>query len=166
MRLWSIGNQARDLAVAAFIAFVFGIGAVVGVSSLMPAVYAQSAAEDLDAEARTASRGWWGALVAGTPEAVSAVLAPEVQIVRADGTVFDRETYLDGNIPDVEAMPEFSEMTVTRHGDLLVARYFVTVDETRDGVAIQRHAPRLTVFRKEGGVWLVSAHANFARLEQ
>ena len=54
----------------------------------------------------------------------------------------------------------------SRHGDLLVTRYYVTVNETRDGGTVQTHAPRLTVFRQEAGRWLVVAHANFAALDK
>jgi ketosteroid isomerase-like protein len=55
---------------------------------------------------------------------------------------------------------------VTGTSDLLVVRYEVTTDQTRAGKRVQRHAPRLTVFRKQGDNWLVVAHANFATLEK
>lgn len=165
MTFFGFNRQFRDLAIAAFVAFVFGIGAVVAVSAVMPAVYAASGS-DLDEQGAAANRAWWQALVTGTPEAVGAVLAPEFQIMRADGTSYDRDSYLANGLPKVEAMPEFSQMAVTRHDDLLVTRYYVTVSETRDGGTVQRHAPRLTVFRKAGDRWLVSAHGNFAALDR
>ncbi len=48
----------------------------------------------------------------------------------------------------------------------MVVRYTLIVAETVGGVTVERHAPRITVFRREGETWLVVAHANFARLEQ
>jgi hypothetical protein len=121
---------------------------------------------DLDAEGLAANQAWWGALVEGTVPAIDAVLAPEFQIMRADGSSYDKQDYLASNLPDVAAIPEFSQMVVTAHDSLLVTRYYVTVNETRDGQVVQAHAPRLTVFRKDGDRWLVSAHANFATLEK
>jgi hypothetical protein len=120
----------------------------------------------LDAEGLAANQAWWGALVEGTVPAIDAVLAPEFQIMRADGSSYDKQDYLASNLPDVAAIPEFSQMVVTAHDSLLVTRYYVTVNETRDGQVVQAHAPRLTVFRKDGDRWLVSAHANFATLEK
>ena len=98
--------------------------------------------------------------------ALDAVLAPEFQIMRADGSSYDKEDYLASALPKVAAIPAFSQMAVTAHGDLLVVRYWVTVKETRNGETVEAHAPRLTVFRRDGDTWLVSAHANFATLEK
>lgn len=159
-------GQFRKIWIAAGTAFVLGIGAVFTVTAIVPVVYAQQSATDLDAEGLAANQAWWGALVEGTVPALDAVLAPEFQIMRADGSAYDKEDYLASSLPSVAAIPEFSRMVVTAHDDLLVTRYYVTVNETRDGETVQAHAPRLTVFRKEGGRWLVSAHANFAVLER
>jgi hypothetical protein len=49
---------------------------------------------------------------------------------------------------------------------LLVVRYYVTVDETISGKTVERHAPRLTIFRKQGDKWLAVAHSNFATLSK
>jgi len=93
------------------------------------------------------------------------VLAPEFQMMRADGSGYDKKGYLGSALPKVAAIPEFSKSSITEKGDVLVARYFVTVNETRDGKKVQAHAPRLTVFRRDAGKWLVVAHGNFATLE-
>lgn len=158
-------GQFRKLWIAAATAFVLGIGAVFTVTAVVPAVSAQQGA-DLDAEGLAANQAWWGALVEGTVPALNAVLAPEFQIMRADGSAYDKEDYLASSLPHVAAMPEFSRMVATSADDLLVTRYYVTVSETRDGGTVQAYAPRLTVFRKDNGRWLVSAHANFATLER
>jgi hypothetical protein len=138
--------------------------ALASVAGMAPASAAE--ASSMDADGMAALKAWWGALVAGTPAALGSVLAPEFQIMRADESGYDRSGYLASSLPKVAAIPEFSKMTFTGSGDILVARYFVTVNETRDGKTVQKHAGRLTVFRKDGGAWLVVAHCNFATLEQ
>jgi ketosteroid isomerase-like protein len=107
---------------------------------------------------------FWTAIVAGTPQALDPVLAPEYQVERADGSGMDRAAYLKSELPKVAAMPDFTSVNVTGAGDLLVVRYYVTVNSTRKGKVVVRHAPRLTVFHKQGDSWLVVAHANFATL--
>jgi ketosteroid isomerase-like protein len=161
-----LSNQNNKVWLAAAFAFVLGVGAVVSISAVVPAVSAQQSVANLDAEGLAANRAWWGALVAGTVPAIVAVLAPEFQIMRADGSSYDKEDYLGSQLPNVAAIPEFSQMVVTAHENTLVARYYVTVQETRDGQVVQAHAPRLTVFRKDGDMWLVTAHANFATLDK
>jgi hypothetical protein len=121
---------------------------------------------DLQAQGMAALKTFWSAIVTGTPQALDLVLAPEYQVERADGSGYDREGYLKSELPKVAALPEFTSVKVTGTGDLLVVRYDVTVNETRGGKTVQRHAPRLTVFRKQGDNWLVVAHANFATLEK
>jgi hypothetical protein len=165
MDLSAVYHRFRRTWFAAAAAFAFGIGAVVAVTAVMPAVSAQQGV-DLDAEGLAANQGWWGALLTGEVTAVDAVLAPEFQIQRANGSGYDKAGYLASSLPRLEAMPEFSAMAVTAHGDYLVTRYFVTTDETIDGGNVERHAPRLTVFRKVGDAWLVVAHGNFAAIDR
>jgi hypothetical protein len=119
---------------------------------------------DLQAQGLAALKAYWTAIVAHTPEAIEPLLAPEYQIERADGSGSDKATYLKGELTKVAAVPEFVGVTVTGNADLLVVRYEVTIDSTRKGKTVERHAPRLTVFRKQGDTWLVVAHANFATL--
>jgi ketosteroid isomerase-like protein len=47
-----------------------------------------------------------------------------------------------------------------------VARYLLVAKQTRDGVAVEITAPRLSVFRKHGDRYRILAHANFAALER
>ena len=121
---------------------------------------------DLQAQGMAALKVFWTAIVAGTAKALDPVLAPEYQVERADGSGMDRTAYLKSELPKVAALPEFTSVNVTGTGDLLVVRYYVTVNSTRKGKVVQRHAPRLTVFRKQGDSWLVVVHANFATLEK
>lgn len=130
--------------------------ALVGVMTAAPAL-----AQSTD-EAEEAVNAWLGAVAGGDPAALEAILAPEFQIQRADGTGHDKATYIDGGAASVS---EFAarDLIATRDGDLMVVRYTLVVSETIDDQPMQATAPRLTVFRWDGERWLVVAHANFAR---
>ena len=160
----------KELAITRRAAARLGAGLALTTLLVPPVVSPVQAAEMNDAErdaaGLAANKAWWGALVAGTPEVIGAVLAPEFQIMRADGTAYDRDGYLASALPKVAAIPQFSHVAVTAHGDLLITRYWVTVNETRNSKAVVAYAPRLTVFRRERDTWLVTAHANFATLEK
>lgn len=95
------------------------------------------------------------------------VLAPEYQIVRANGTTFDRDGYIGANAGGVKitSLPEYENIVATEGGDVLVVSSVLTIEETIDGQPVTKRAPRLTVFRRIDGHWRVSAHANFARPE-
>ena len=151
---------------AACVAAALALAMLVAPPIASPAYAAETSVAERDAAGLAANTAWWGALVKGSAEAIGPVLAPEFQIMRADGSSYDKAGYLAGGLPKVAAIPEFSHMTVTAYGDLLVTRYWVTVKETRNGEMVEAHAPRLTVFRREGDRWLVSAHANFAAFEK
>ena len=97
-------------------------------------------------------------MVSGDLASIKAVLAPEFQIVRADGSAYDKAAYLASSLPRFDQPPEVKNPVVTGFGDYLIARYMLA---TAKG-----DAPRLTVFRKRGNDWLVVAHANFAGLIQ
>jgi hypothetical protein len=119
---------------------------------------------ELNAEGTTALRTLWGALADRRPEVVDKVLAPEFQVMREDGSSDDKRDYIATGIPHVTSVPEISRIVVTAHGNVMVTRYVARVSETRDGKAVEKTAPRLTVFRKEGDKWLAVAHGNFAEL--
>lgn len=128
-------------------------------------IMAPAAAQEVtDAEAEAAITAWLQAIMAG-PEALETVLAPEFQIQRFDGTGYDRAGYIGGGLASISEIHGIRDLTVTVHGDLLVTRYILAVGETINGAAIEREAPRLTVFRRDGDAWLVVAHANFAQLQ-
>ncbi len=103
---------------------------------------------------------WFRALQTEDHEALERLLAPEFQLVRANGTVLDRDEYLanPASISDYDLGP----LTTTLDGATLVVTYNVAVDSTLDGVLQPTApAPRLTVFTRHDGQWLLSAHANF-----
>jgi ketosteroid isomerase-like protein len=159
----SIGKYLLAAVTAAGLAWM-AMAPAVGI--VTQAAAAEQSAASLEADGMAAIKAWWGALVAGTPASVGAVLAPEFQIMRADGSGYDKAGYLASSLPKIAAMPEVTKLVVTEHGDTLVTRYYVTVEETRNGKTVERHAPRMTIFRKEGDSWLVVAHGNFATLEK
>ena len=119
---------------------------------------------ELNAEGTAALRALWGALVDRRPEVVDKVLAPEFQVMREDGSSDDKRDYVATGVPHVMSIPEISGLVATGHGDVMVTRYIARVRETRDGKVVEKTAPRLTVFRKEGSKWLALAHGNFAEL--
>jgi len=137
-------------------------GLAVGVLVLWPSLSWAGDAPAAD-EARSALATFMSAIASGDRAAVAAVLAPEYQIMRSNGVGYDRAGYLDKGAPSVKVLspsrPE--DIVVTRSGDLMVARYFLVVDEVIAGERVDHRAPRLTVFRKHGDRWIVSAHSNF-----
>ncbi len=121
---------------------------------------------DPEAEARKAVDSWLGAVASGEKERIGSVLAPEFQIARADGSAYGAAEYLESGLPKIAGSPAVENLVATGYGDLLVTRYWLTVDATIGGKAVEAHAPRLTVFRRSEGAWLVVAHANFAEVKQ
>jgi ketosteroid isomerase-like protein len=157
-------NVVRGSVVAMMVALM--LGAVVAYFTPAGSATTDGGPPDLQAEIRQAIDGFFGALMTGEPDKVAAVLAPEFQIMRADGSTHDAAGYPDSILPIISELPEVEKLVVTAHGDIAVAAYFVNVDQTRDGSLIEAYAPRLTVFRKDGDRWLMTAHGNFAAVDQ
>jgi ketosteroid isomerase-like protein len=122
-------------------------------------------AADLQTEGQKAVEAWLGSLVKGDPAGVAAVLAPEFQIMRSDGSAYGKDDYVASGLPKIAAMPLIEKLAVTGFGDHLVARYWLLVEETAGGKKAEAHAPRITVFRRSGDKWLVVAHGNFATFQ-
>lgn len=122
---------------------------------------AQAAMSDEDA--RAAIMTWLDALHTGDPNAVAAVLAPEFQLLRSDGTGHDRTSYLT-DLPKQTSKPEVSEIAFGSNGGTIVARYMLHIEQTINNKPVQARAPRLSVFRRGDSGWLIVAHANFAHI--
>lgn len=137
-----------------------GLAALTG-TAILPAASVR-AADDLTETARAALVAYTAATLKG-PAALAPYLAPEFQIMRANGVGYDRDGYLNKGVGTIVGKPGFSheDIVATRAGDLLVVRYFLRIDEVIQGKPIKKRAPRLTVFRNVGGAWKVVAHANF-----
>lgn len=128
-------------------------------------ISATPASARADAEAEGAVRAWVEAVGSGDMARVSAILAPEFQILRPDGRGHEKADYLTGGAARITDIHRIDDLVATRHDDLLVVRYVLSADGAVDGRRLQAKAPRLTVFRRDGDRWLVVAHANFARIE-
>jgi ketosteroid isomerase-like protein len=122
---------------------------------------AQAAMSEEDA--RAAIMAWLDALQTGDSSAVEAVLAPEFQILRSDGTGHDRTSYLS-DMPKQTSKPEISEVAFGSNGDTIVVRYKLRIEQTINNKPVQVSAPRLSVFRRGDSRWLIVAHANFAQI--
>jgi ketosteroid isomerase-like protein len=120
------------------------------------------AAPAFAADADDAVKGWLDAVSSPDEAALTAVLAPEFQILRSDGRGYDRADYLGTGRSHQARPPVPRDLVATASGDVLVVRYILDVEQTIDGGTVVGAAPRLTVFRKDGDRWLVVAHANFA----
>jgi ketosteroid isomerase-like protein len=121
---------------------------------------------DPGADARKAVDSWLGAVASGDKQRIGGVLAPEFQIARSDGSAYGASEYLASDLPRFAGSPAVENLVATGFGDHLVARYRLTVDATIGDKKMEAQAPRLTVFRRSAGAWLVVAHANFAEVER
>jgi hypothetical protein len=138
-----------------------GMAANAAASAQAPKAAAMRIGE-VEREGRKAVDTWLKTVASGNVAAVRAVLAPEFQITRSDGSAYNAGEYVRSGLPKFDAMPAAERLTVTSTSDHLIARYWLKVSETAGGKRIEGYAPRMTVFRKSGDAWLVVAHANFA----
>ena len=122
-------------------------------------------ADQLQSAGAKALGAWLSVLVKHDPAAIAAVLAPEFQIMRSDGSGYGKDDYVAKGLPTIAKQPEVEKLTVTGFGDTLVARYWLRTDMTAGGKVAEALAPRITVFRRSGDAWLVVAHGNFAQFK-
>lgn len=144
----------RDLALGLVLA---------GAGSALAGGVARAQAEVSEADALEALDPWADALFTGDPAVVDKVLAEEFQVLRSNGGGHDKAGYLKA-LPEHTTRSKFSDIIATGNGETLVVRYKIEIEQTIDGTPVNGIAPRLSVFRKEAGRWLVVAHANFAQL--
>lgn len=143
----------------------FSIAALAGISALAVSVgNAAATVEISEEEALKALDPWADALFSGDPAKIEKVLAPEYQILRSDGTGHDKASYLK-SLPRQQVRSKFSDIVATGAGDVMVLRYRIETNQTIEGKAVEAISPRLSVFRKVDGHWLISSHANFAALK-
>ena len=136
---------------------------LVGTASAVAGGMAQAQTKVSEADALKALDPWVDALVTGDPAIVDKVLAAEFQILRSNGVGHDKASYLKA-LPQHAARPKFSDIVATGSSETLVVRYKIETEQTIDGTPVNGISPRLSVFRKQAGPWLMIAHANFAQL--
>jgi hypothetical protein len=117
---------------------------------------------EVEREGRRAVDHWIKTVASGNAAAVRAMLAPEFQITRADGSAYNAGEYVRSGLPKVDGVQGSERLVMTFYGDHIIARYWTKASETIGGKRVETYAPRMTVFRKSGEGWLVVAHANFA----
>jgi hypothetical protein len=147
-------STRRDLALGLVLA---------GAGSALAGDMAQARAKVSGADALEALDPWADALFTGDPAVVDKVLAEEFQILRSNGGGHDKASYLKA-LPKQTTRSKFSDIIATGIGETLVIRYKIETEQTIDGTPVNGISPRLSVFRKEAGRWLIVAHANFAQL--
>jgi hypothetical protein len=129
----------------------------------LPAGTARAETAIDEATALAALDPWADALFSGDPAAIEKVLAPEYQILRSDGTGYNKAEYMNV-LPKQAKRSRFNGIVATGNDRLMVLRYVIATDQTINGQVVQAVSPRLSVFRKAGESWLLVAHANFAKL--
>jgi hypothetical protein len=147
-------STRRDLALGLILA---------GAGSALAGDMAKAQAKVFEADALEALDPWADALFTGDPAVVDKVLAEEFQILRSNGGGHDKASYLKA-LPKQTTRSKFSDIIATGNGETLVIRYKIETEQTIDGTPVNGISPRLSVFRKEAGRWLMVAHANFAQL--
>ena len=147
-------STRRDLALGLVLA---------GTASASAGGMAQAQAKVSEADALEALNPWADALFTGDPAVVDKVLAEEFQILRSNGGGHDKASYLKA-LPKQTTRSRFSDLIATGNSETLVIRYKAETEQTIDGTPVNGISPRLSVFRKEAGRWLMAAHANFAQL--
>lgn len=126
----------------------------------MAAVLALSASA-VAADADDAVAAFLTALASNDTATIAAVLAPEFQVQRLDGRGFTRDEYLASGQTTLAKPPVARDLVATEADGVLVVRYVLDIDQQIDGRTVMGTSPRLTVFRKVDGRWLVVAHAAY-----
>ena len=92
-------------------------------------------------------------------EALDALLAPDYQLVRNDGTRATKEEYLAE--PATVDSYSIANVKGTSTGNTLVVSFDLTIEEEINGQQIAETAPRLGSFVWDGEDWLLLSWANF-----
>jgi Domain of unknown function (DUF4440) len=124
-------------------------------------------AADVDLEAATvkALDTVFGAIASGDASQIEPLLAPEFQVQRSDGVGYDKSAYVGLALPKIAIAPTYTDISVTRNDDIVVARFMLDVVETIRGRETERVSPQLMVFRVTPDGWQVVAAANFSAIK-
>lgn len=102
----------------------------------------------------------WSDMAAQNVGGIEKTISPAFQSVHQNGSSNrDQELELIKGLKLGEYT--LSDVKITRDGPVIVATYFVSVEETIDGKRLSKKpAPRMSVFYKTDGGWKWIAHAN------
>ena len=139
---------------------------VLVIAAMAISVSASLAQQINDETGLEAVRNFISAVSRGDPAELDTILAPEFQIVRANGVTIAKEKYLEGFPSSHSITGEYSvtNLVATGTGQIMIVSYKLAITEKIDGQPVAADAPRLTVFRYADDAWRVSAHANFAAI--
>lgn len=145
-----LGKRLRGLAL---LAAVLGGGFAAGWAMRGGA----EAQEDAATLAETQLKRFYEAL-AGRGE-LGDVLGDAFQIIRTNGTRYDREAYLSR--PPSYSGYSLGGIRAFQSGDVLTATYFAGVTGTIEGTGLaSQDQPRMAVFTRDGSGWKMQALAN------
>jgi hypothetical protein len=161
-------SRLRTLAIAATVALLAALPMpVLAQSAASPAASSPGVASSQDPVALGTQLATRFLTILGEPDAaktadLQAFLAPEFQIVRANGDRLGRAAYIAA--PATVHQFTVTDVAATAAGDLIVVSYLLSTTETINGAEQTTTAPRLSVFRLVDGSWQMSAHSNFGAI--
>lgn len=157
------GLIARTRAALPLLALALVVGAP-ALAAAAPAAAASNRAPRLADPARTGralATEFLTVLQQGDAKGLAAILAPNFQVARADGTHADRSQYL-ANPAKVSSFVISDDLTARQDGRTLSVRWGVLISEQINGETFTNvEAPRLTSFVWRQGRWQMVSHANF-----
>jgi hypothetical protein len=146
-----------------FLPFSIVVALAIGVAagSQLRALWSGAeAAEDVQALGRAQVERFYAGTSGKAP--LEDVLGEAFQLIRTDGTRYDRTGYL-GNPASLQTY-SLDGFRTTQSGDVLTVTFFTTYRGTLEGVAWDvARVPRLAVFGLEGGDWKLQAFANLGQ---
>lgn len=144
------------------------VAVAVSVVALLPAgsggAGASAPSADPTVQGKALVQHFFTLLQKGDVRGLNNLLASSFQVVRANGGVQNKASYL-AKPPKVEHF-SIAKLRGTKNDDVLVVSYRVTVTE-RIGGRDQPvgPSPRLSVFEWQNNAWHLAAHANFGAIE-
>ena len=133
-----------------------------------PALPLLSPTLPLAQRAEAALQGLFAAFRSGQAPLVQAWLSPAFQLMRGDGALHDRASYLARSIPQVQGAVRFEDLRASQDGDMVIVSLRLHAQEQIEGRPLPGGAPQLVVFRVHpmAGAerWEILAAANMAPL--
>jgi len=110
-------------------------------------------------------RMMWDCIKNGKWDNIEKMIDPAFQSSHSDGARDKNEEMKLMKELEVDSY-EINEFKETRHGDIIVVTYFISVEETIDGKRLSKKpASRMSVWIKNKDKWQWIAHANLKPLK-